>query len=595
MTTTLPEIQTDPASLHDVAIDLTGADEIALDVETYGADRDAFNPWRGNIRLLQVRRPGGNPWVLDLQAIGYDLGPLKPVLERSVVVAHNAKFDVRWLRVKCGVNIRDIVCTLTAAQLLNAGKHDSNSLDACLERYLDIPPGEDHGGSDWSGSLTESQIAYAARDVEHLRNLWRVLSHEIDSNGLRDVWEAEKRLLPVTIDMECRGLLLDRSKLEVFRRRAETEKRRFTDRLLGTLNLPAAPQQTLAGFPVERSTIKLNSPQQMLAALRRVPGVEGLVSTDVKDLANFRGIPAIDALLDYRRVTKELQFTAIYGNSVCEDGRIHATFKQMGSRAGRFSAADPNLQQVKRGEMREFFVAGEGRKFIVADYSQVELRTAAAHADERFMLDAYREGADLHRRTAAIVLGKDEDEVTKDDRQLAKAVNFGLIYGSGASGLKDYAKRSYGVEMTFRRAEDIRRKFFAGYPSLAKWHKQCHDKARDPGVTATRTAMGRRRYLPPYDGHSSTWERFTTLCNSPIQGTAADGMKLAIVRLADALPPDAYVVSTVHDEVIVDVPADRADELAELVTDTMQTAMEELVPGVPFEVEAGIGDDWSAK
>ena len=207
--------------------------------------------------------------------------------------------------------------------------------------------------------------------------------------------------------------------------------------------------------------------------------------------------------------------------------------------------------------MREAFTAPEGRRLIVADYSQIELRAAAAIAGETRMIDAYKAGADLHKLTAATVLGKDQEQVTKSDRQLAKAVNFGLLYGQSAPGLVRYAATSYGVTLTGDQATEIRQAFFRTYSRLRQWHGLSHNQA-EAGVTEVRTRTGRRRLIPTT---ASEWERFTALVNTPVQGGTADGMKHALILIDQRLPKSARIVSTVHDEVVVECHESSADAM----------------------------------
>jgi DNA polymerase-1 len=207
------------------------------------------------------------------------------------------------------------------------------------------------------------------------------------------------------------------------------------------------------------------------------------------------------------------------------------------------------------------------------------------------MLAAYRDGADLHRETAAAVLEKPLEGVTKSDRQLAKAVNFGLLYGQGAPGLVRYAAGSYGVDIEEEDAARIRVLFFARYKGLSRWHSKAWEKARAK-ATEVRTRLGRRRLIPP---EAIEWERFTALVNTEVQGGAADGMKLALVELAHRLPTGAAVISTVHDEVIVEAPTELADQIRELTQTVMIDSMAGLYPEVPIEVEAHVCQHWGEK
>ena len=222
----------------------------------------------------------------------------------------------------------------------------------------------------------------------------------------------------------------------------------------------------------------------------------------------------------------------------------------------------------------------------------MELRVAVVVVNEERMNEAYKNGVDLHRQTASLVLDKPIEDVTKEDRQLAKAVNFGLLYGQSAKGLVAYAKKAYGVEMEYDRAREIHSRFFSAYTGLREWHKNARRMAAE-GAKSVRTALGRIRWLP--QGKEAEWPRFTALVNTPVQGGSADALKQAMVDLADKLPSSASIVSTVHDELIVECASGTAEEVKALVGTAMLDAVQTMFPGVRFEVESGICDSWAEK
>ncbi len=569
-------ILTSRKGLEAVAADLAGAGRIALDIETYGPRKgDGLDPWRGDIRLLTLARHGGTPHIIDLRATGYDLGPLKPLLESAGLVAHNAKFDLLWLKVKCGLAARRVFCTLTAARLLAAGTKPGNNLDQCLERYLGVPKVPDHSLSDWGSMLlTDDQLAYAARDVAHLHDLMAAQGKEIKAAGLGLALALENELVPAVVTMEAAGIAVDRDKLVSIRDTSRKTEAQAADELRAELGMPG---------------LNPGSPAQVLAALRGA-GLE-LDSTNEEALKAADDGRLVPLLLSVREAGKRAQQAQALLDAVRDDGRIHARFEPTGTATGRFSSREPNLQNIGRGGLREAFTAPAGRKLVVADYSQIELRAAAAIAGETRMIEAYKAGADLHRLTASVVLGKPEDQVTKADRQLAKAVSFGLLYGQSAAGLVRYAAASYGVTMAPDQAESIRRTFFRTYTRLRQWHGESRRQAEE-GVAEVRTRLKRRRLIPAEAGE---WERFTALVNTPVQGGTADGMKMAIARVAVGLPEGARIVSTVHDELIVECPEESADQCLALVRGNMVSQMALLFPEVPVEVEARICTTWAEK
>jgi DNA polymerase-1 len=230
---------------------------------------------------------------------------------------------------------------------------------------------------------------------------------------------------------------------------------------------------------------------------------------------------------------------------------------------------------------RRCFVAPPDRVLVKADYSQLQLRIAAKIADERRMLDAYARGEDLHTLTARQLTGK--AEVTKADRQLAKAVNFGLLFGLGARGLRGYAKSNYGLDLSEAEAQRYRKAFFAAYPALANWHR----RAGSSQANECRTLAGRRRLLDektPY----------THRLNTPVQGTEADGAKLALALLGERRGqcPGAFPVLFVHDEIVVECDQGQADAVAAWLKAAMVEAMAPLIEPVPVEVEVNVAQTW---
>jgi DNA polymerase I len=563
-------------SFAEIASKIEAAASVALDIETYGTGKkDALNPWRGDIRLLSLAVPGSDPWLIDLQSTGYELGALGEILESVEIIAHNAKFDLLWLAKKCAIRPTRLFCTLTAARLLSAGTKPGNNLDQCLQRYLGIAPGTDLATSDWGGMLlTPDQFAYAARDVAHLHRLKEKLAHEINHAGLDQVCALEMALCPEVVAMECAGIAVDAAMLQQMRDVAQEMASGAAGRVRDLLKSPA---------------LNPSSPDQLKSALNRqgiaVPNTSEAV---IKAADEGKIIPAI---LEMRASEKVAQQAQSLLACIENDGRIHGRFEPTGTDTGRFASKSPNLQNVARGELRECFVAPGNRVLVVADYSQIELRAAAAIAGETRMLEAYEKGEDLHQRTAAAVLGKPPGNVTKEDRQLAKAVNFGLLYGQSAKGLVRYAATAYGVELSEKNAYEIRSAFFRSYGYLRQWHGESRITA-ERGIAEVRTRLGRRRLIAE---DADAWERFTALVNTPVQGACADGMKRAIVLLASRLPASAQIVSTVHDEVIVECNEQDASETCLVVEAAMKEAMAEIFPEVPIVVEAKACGRWGAK
>jgi DNA polymerase-1 len=257
------------------------------------------------------------------------------------------------------------------------------------------------------------------------------------------------------------------------------------------------------------------------------------------------------------------------------------------------SCSKPNLQNLPRGDYRRCIVAPPGRVLVKADYSQIELRIAAKVSGDEALLEAYRNREDLHVLTAQRVLGV--GEVSPEDRQLAKALNFGLLYGMGARGLKKYAKSEYDLELTEEEAQSYREAFFHAYPGLARWHRETkragwQHKIRYRLSPETRTLTGRRRLI---DDKTSDMQRL----NSPVQGTGADGLKLALALLWErrAEVPGAFPVLAVHDEIVIEAGEGQAGDVADWLKRAMIEAMAPLIEPVPVQVDVAVSTTWGGK
>jgi DNA polymerase-1 len=292
--------------------------------------------------------------------------------------------------------------------------------------------------------------------------------------------------------------------------------------------------------------------------------------------------PLAQLLRRYRLARKRV---GTYGNDwlahVRDDGRVYADWRQIGAASGRMSCSAPNLQQLPRGDHRRCVVAPQGRVLVKADYSQVELRIAARVSGDEALIDAYRRGEDLHVLTARRVLGI--QEVTKEHRQMAKALNFGLLYGMGAKGFRLYARAQYGLNLSEEDARRYRTAFFKNYPGLAAWHRS----VRARKAAETRTLVWRRRLL-----NDKTPD--THRLNTPVQGTGADGLKLAFALLWERRDevPGAFPVLAVHDDIVVECCQDQSEAVAAWLKKAMADAMAPLIDPVPVDVEVKIGRTW---
>jgi DNA polymerase-1 len=544
---------------------------IGLDVETTGLD-----PRSHRIRLLSLACDtiDGVSFSYLIDCFAVDPAPLFAALAGKELVVHNASFDLGFLARLGFIPAGRIRDTMLLSRLLTAGGPDwhKNGLAACALRELNLTLDKSHQKDDWSRNLTDDQLVYAARDVAVLRPLFTALSKKIVESKLERAVEIETRAIPAFLWLARSSVAFDGQAWQRLTGEADHLAKDLADRL--TALAPARP-----GYLIGESAWDWNSPVQVKQVFEAM-GFK-LDSTDDEALAGVDH-PLAGLLREYRGVSRRISTYGDWSHFVSADGRIYAEWNQLGSVAGRTSCADPNLQQVPRDpRYRRCFIAPPGRVLVKADYSQLQLRIAAKVAADKAMLAAYARGDDLHTLTARQLTGK--TEVTQADRQLAKAVNFGLLFGLGARGLRAYAKSNYELELSEAEAKHYRRAFFAAYPGLGWWHK----RAGTSRAKECRTLAARRRLLDektPY----------THRLNTPVQGTEADGAKLAMALLWERRHecPGAFPVLFVHDELVVECNAAQADAVATWVKQAMLDGMAPLIDPVPVEVEVKVRQTW---
>jgi len=398
--------------------------------------------------------------------------------------------------------------------------------------------------------------------------------------------EVELPLIPVLARMEAVGVALDREALAALDREFRSE----IERLEREIHVDVGHEFNL-GSPKQLEQIlffELNLPK----GKRTKTGY----STDASVLEELRPAhPMIDKLLEWRVYTKlRSTYVEALPSLIAPDGRLHTTFHQAVASTGRLSSSDPNLQNIPirtalGRRIRRAFVAGEpGLVLLAADYSQIELRILAHVSGDEHLKDAFARQADIHRETAARVLHKDPAEITADERSMAKMVNFGLAYGMSDFGLASRAN------IPRQEAQEFINSYFAAYSGISYYMMAIKEQARTQGWVET--LLGRKRQIPELRAANPTLrgagERMAI--NMPIQGTAADIQKIAMIRVADRLRATrspARLLLTVHDELLFEVPRDEIEPLAALVRETMESA---LPLSVPLVVDVKVGDDWES-
>ena len=489
----------------------------------------------------------------------------------------------RWIEGK------SVICYDGKAQLHAL---DKMGIDATRVKFLDlmlyayvINPGSGHGGVEALASMfLGKSVESGTVAVGLFSELERVLRRRVAADGLEFILdEIELPLLKLLYKIERRGFRINASGILEF------------GEALGAL----ADDLTASIYMRAGHEFNINSPKQMGEVLYVEMGLpcpkktKNGYSTDAETLEQLRAeSPIIDDILEYRQVTKlRGTYTTALTDVADAEGRIHTDFKQALTATGRLSSAEPNLQNIpvrtKMGrELRRHFIAKDGYVLVDADYSQIELRLLAHISGDYTMSEAFLAGEDIHKKTAAAVFGVPEEAVNDEMRKRAKAVNFGIVYGIGGFSLaKD-------IGTTVKEATKYIKSYMMNYPSIEEYLERVVKDAEERGYTVTE--FGRRRYIPELKASNANMRAFgkRVAMNAPIQGTAADVMKIAMLRVADRLEReglDAEIVMQVHDELIVETRLSDLERCKQILREEMESAASF---SVPLTVDVTAGDNW---
>ena len=548
---------------------------------------------------LTHRPPGGELLIetmpTNLPALTEpSMEPLRSVLEGASVgvVGHDLKRSLLALR-GAGVALGRLVFdTMLASFVIDPGRR-SHGLEVLAREHIaselrsvDVLRGKGKSARTLDLATADEVAECVCRRVVGALDLRDHLEQELDARGGRELLTTiEMPLVHVLADMESAGITLDRAAMAVLAQQFQAElvdlERRIHDEAGTDFNINSTPQLRHVLFE------KLQLP----IIKRTKTGA----STDADVLAELaalgHALPTL--LLEYRELTK-LQSTyveALPRSVNPKTGRIHTTFSQTGAATGRLSSFDPNLQNIpirtQRGEeIRRCFVAPEGSSLVVADYSQIELRLLAHLSQDEAFLNAFHHGDDVHRQTASMIFDVAVDEVTDEMRGRAKTINFATIYGQGAFSLA----RQLGISQ--EEAKDFIRLYFERFSGVRRYLDDCVEKAKRQGYAET--IFGRRRYIPELKDRNFNVRAFgeRVAMNSPLQGSAADLIKRAMIEIWRALRDagrESRLLLQVHDELVVESPLDEIDAVIGIVRREMEGAAE---LAVPLVVDIGVGPNW---
>ena len=587
---------------------LSAAREFAFDTET--ATLSAMN---GELVGISFAMDGGEAFYIPVGHTGLMeivqlplstvIRAIKPVMEdiKTVKRAHNGKYDIIVLA-ENGLKVQNLAFdTMIAGYLL--GEKALNLKDLAFNRLgvVMTPISELIGTGKKTISMSQVPVEtvknYCGADAAATWQLSELLKPELEKQGLWSLFaDIEMPLVPVLVDMEMNGVLVDKEQLKGLSERLDKDM--------------AALEQEI--FKLAHHDFNINSTQQLGIVLfeeMRLPTgrkTKTGYSTEASVLEELRRslaesenpddkekLKILNMTIEYRTLSK---LKSTYIDALPElvspkTGRIHTSFNQTIVTTGRLSSSDPNLQNIpvrgERGkEIREAFIAPSGKWLVAGDYSQIDLRALAHLSQDPALLATFREGRDVHAATASQLFGVAQDKVTPDMRRLAKTVNFGVIYGMSDYGLEQ------ATELSRAQAHRFIEDYFARFPGVKKYLEETKQMARAKGYV--QTLLGRRRYIPEINSPNrqvrEAAERMAI--NMPVQGTSADIIKIAMVRIwrdMNAKQVASKMLLQVHDELIFEVPEEELEMMWRMVPDVMSTAC---ILSVPLKVEMKKGRNW---
>lgn len=578
----------------------------AIDIETMAKPGFVSNvesltsPQTADIRLVQLYDGEKYTIVLDCKHIPGVLEDLARILPSKRLLAHNAKFELTFLRAN-GIDIRNIGCTMIMRKILHRAEYatfDTSTGGAadggrygfgpCVLHYLGVELSKDIDHTGWGNpSMNYEQLSYAALDAFYLWHIGEIMAKQIVGYGFTDAYLIQKAVQHSVVAMEQEGVVFDKERHISLVEKWKQSQLDAREEFYNTI-----PERVPISKPSQvRSLIEQYAPKEDLEYWPKTATGQISLSADV--LNEYMHIPFIAPFAVF---TKYKSLLSKYGKKMHDyihpvSQKMHTTFNICGAVTGRFSSKLPNLQNIPRGrDVRRIFTAKEGEAIICADYGQIELRVAAIHSGDPTMLDCFHTGKDIHRLTGSAVARVSYDAVTKEQRTNAKAVNFGFIYGMGWKKFVAYAKWTYGVTFTEDEAKEVKDIFFQTYSQYYTW--MCAQAKLCEKLQYSDTVLGHRRALD--EGYT-----YTAGINHPIQGGAGHVLQRALIRLEERYREhpelNARLCLTVHDEISTYCPLEHAETVKAIKEEEMIAGYLDIFPSGPTTdlVEAHIGPDWA--
>ncbi|MBE9045560.1 hypothetical protein IQ255_14305 [Pleurocapsales cyanobacterium LEGE 10410] len=544
---------------------------IALDTETKG-----LTPAPGMVKTLQIAYRQDKPvLIIKLPKIENRTSLQRLMASPKLLkVGHSLKFDILMLEAE-GIKVRGpVMCTMLGIGVLKAGATRQASLQFTAQDLLDIELDKAEQNSDWGGKLSTTQLQYAANDAGILMEIMTQLQQKLNEAGLTKIAILEYCCLLPIIEMQSRGIYLDRDRWQRVRREYEQQRDRLAEKIY---------QELEREFNIASST-------QLLKALQTY-GIEIKSTNSNVLIEQVKNYPIVAEIIKYRSLNTIINtFLKGFDSHIYLDNRLRGNWWQIGTRTGRTSCQEPNLSNIpKIPKIRNCFAATDGYLLVDADYSQIELRLAAKRMNVPTLIEAFVKGEDIHALTASYIYDCDLEDLTPQQRKLGKILNLGLIYGMGAEKFRLNAAKKFSVYLTAARSKELREMFFALYPEIDEYHQSCRRSWQQRQQQASST-LGRVNIW------SSKSPKLNQIINYPIQADCADILKQAISSwylkcLHQKL--DAHLVLTAYDQLVIEAREEQAEYAAEILEKVMIEAGRDLLDPVPVVVDLKIGKYWS--
>ncbi len=569
---------------------------LGLDTETAVHTENkngALDPHCSYFRLLQLS-DNNKVFVYDMNYVDKEI--FRPFLLKRKFTGHNSVFDLRFFinayEPKTLIFPISFECTLIMSKLLHHARYAKDSeaglasLAVMVKKVLGVDISKKLQNSAWGNEvLTYEQVEYAAYDPICSLRLYNKLQPLVYNSGMGKVYEVMRRLQHPLAMADLRGVGFDADRHTQLCKQWAKNLFKARDELCKIMKVTKINSTTI------RTYLENTLDEDTLAIWEKT--ATGKLKADAHVFSDYSHLDIVKPILEYSKYEK---LTSTYGLGFQDfvntrTKRIHASINIAGARTGRLSSNKPNMQNCPRGEeFRQLFVASEGYKLIVADFSQIEVRVAAEISQDQMMLHVYREGLDIYKFTASDVFKKDYDSIGKDseERTLSKSLTLGLLFGLGARGFVHYVRKGSGLELELSRATELVNAFFRLYKGYRRW--QLFQVEKGQSKLYTKTRMGKIRRLDPDNS-------FGASINTGIQGSAAEVISISLYNMWKSISKhklNCYITLTVHDEILLECISAQAGLGKKLLEEAMIAAYLQVFPNgiIRGLVEANIGDNW---